>query len=49
MNKYEKPTAIALGLAHELARGTKPICLCIESEGEINRNERVDDIDEADE
>lgn len=47
---YEASEVVAIGDAHELILGVKPFYIFItDSEGLLNRNERVDDIDETDE
>jgi hypothetical protein len=46
---YEASEVIAIGEARELILGVKPIVLSVDEEGEPNRANRVDDIDETDE
>ena len=47
---YEASEVIAIGEAHELILGVKAFLLnYTDQEGETNRSERVDDIDEVDE
>ena len=43
---YEASEIIALGVAHQLTQGVKPICMEVESEGVPYGCERIDDIDE---
>lgn len=44
---YEASEMIALGAAEEVILGVKPVYPEIESEGEVNRTERINDIDET--
>lgn len=47
---YEASEVVAIGDAHNLILGVKPFGMnSMDSEGIINRLDRVDDIDEADE
>lgn len=47
---YEASEVVAIGDAHELILGVKPFQLSYtDQQGEINRLERVADIDETDE
>ena len=46
---YEASEVIAIGEAHDLILGIKPLATLFDSEGLANRDERVDDIDETEE
>ena len=46
---YEASDVVAIGNAHELILGVKPFLSgWVDQEGALNRNERIDDIDESD-
>lgn len=47
---YEASDIVAIGAAHELIRGQKPFSMNpMDSDFEINRADKVEDIDEVDE
>jgi hypothetical protein len=48
MNNYEAPTFVTIGEAHELILSEKPTSTTIDSEGAVDRANRLGDIDESD-